>query len=106
MACRWVEESPRVELLHTFCGPHPRLPHAFVSFFVSVSLERSLVCASSSSSLSSLAQKISHSPEPTEPKLGGFPQSQHFFQPHFSNHAKLAEISETFNMGVSALTYM
>jgi hypothetical protein len=51
-------------------------------------------------------RKISHSPEPTAPKVRGVPQSQHFLQPHFSNQAKLAEISETFNIGVMAFAFM
>jgi len=45
-------------------------------------------------------RNISHSPDPTDPKVGGVPQSQHFFQPHFSNHAKLAGTSDTFKIGV------
>jgi hypothetical protein len=45
-------------------------------------------------------RKISHSPDPTDPKVGGVPQSQHFFQPHFLNHAKLAAMSDTFKIGV------
>src|SRR5215475_13095149 len=51
-------------------------------------------------------RKISHSPEPTAPNVGGVPQSQHFFQPHFSNHAKLAAISVTFRIGVIALAFI
>src|SRR6266481_8362954 len=50
--------------------------------------------------------KISHSPEPTAPKVGGVPQSQHFYQPHLANHAKLAGKSETFKTGLMALTYI
>jgi hypothetical protein len=45
-------------------------------------------------------RKISHSPDPTAPNVGGVPQSQHFFQPHFSNHAKLSAMSDTFKIGV------
>jgi hypothetical protein len=48
-------------------------------------------------------RKMQASPEPTAPKVGGVPQSQSFFQPHFSNHAKLAAMSETLRMGVMAL---
>src|SRR5580704_11711527 len=51
-------------------------------------------------------RKISHSPEPTDPNVGGVPQSQHFFQPHFSNHAMLATMSETFKIGVTCLAYI
>ncbi len=51
-------------------------------------------------------RKISHSPEPTAPKVGGVPQSQHFFQPHFSNHAKLAAMSDTFKIGVMCFASM
>src|SRR5713226_640499 len=51
-------------------------------------------------------RKISHSPDPTDPKVGGVPQSQHFLQPHFSNHAKLAAISDTFKIGVRPLAFM
>src|SRR5580700_4314894 len=51
-------------------------------------------------------RKISHSPDPTAPNVGGVPQSQHFFQPHFSNHAKLAAMSDTFKIGVMAFAYM
>src|SRR5205814_652816 len=35
-------------------------------------------------------RKISHSPDPTAPKVGGVPQSQHLRQPHFWNPAKLS----------------
>jgi hypothetical protein len=45
-------------------------------------------------------RNISHSPDPTAPKVGGIPQSQHLFQPQFSNHAKLAGTSDTFKIGV------
>src|ERR1700731_1319257 len=51
-------------------------------------------------------RKISHSPDPTAPKVGGVPQSQHFLQPHFSNQAKLAEMSDTFSMGVTCFAFM
>src|SRR5580700_4468787 len=51
-------------------------------------------------------RKISHSPDPTDPKVGGVPQSQHFFQPHFANHTKLAAMSDTFKIGVIAFAYM
>src|SRR6266851_1240532 len=51
-------------------------------------------------------RKISHWPDPTAPKVGGVPQSQHFLQPHFSNQAKLAEISETFSIGVTPFASM
>src|SRR5690242_7921137 len=51
-------------------------------------------------------RKISHSPEPTAPNVGGVPQSQSFFQPHFSNHAKLAAMSDTFRIGVTAFAFM
>src|SRR5580700_11692672 len=51
-------------------------------------------------------RKISHSPDPTAPKVGGVPQSQHFFQPHFSNHAKLAGRSDTFKIGVMCFASM
>lgn len=51
-------------------------------------------------------RKISHSPDPTAPNVGGVPQSQHFFQPHFSNHAKLAGTSDTFKIGVMCFASM
>ncbi len=51
-------------------------------------------------------RKISHSPDPTAPKVGGVPQSQHFLQPHFLNHSKLAEMSDTFSMGVTCFAFM
>src|SRR5262249_33528052 len=51
-------------------------------------------------------RKISHSPDPTDPNVGGVPQSQHFLQPHFSNHAKLAALSDTFRIGVMAFAFM
>lgn len=51
-------------------------------------------------------RKISHSPDPTDPKVGGVPQSQHFRQPHFSNHAMLAAMSETFSTGLMCFAYM
>ena len=51
-------------------------------------------------------RNISHSPDPTAPKVGGVPQSQHFFQPHFSNHAKLAGTSDTFKIGTMCFASM
>src|SRR6202035_5406250 len=51
-------------------------------------------------------RKISHSPDPTAPKVGGVPQSQHFLQPHFANHTKLAEMSDTFSIGVTCFAFM
>src|SRR5260370_27753010 len=45
-------------------------------------------------------RKISHSPDPTAPKVVSFPQSQHFLHPHFSNHPKLNEMSTTFRLGL------
>jgi hypothetical protein len=51
-------------------------------------------------------RKISASPDPTAPKLGGVPQSHSFFQPHLSNQAKLAAMSDTFNIGVTCLAPM
>jgi hypothetical protein len=53
-----------------------------------------------------LQRKISHSPEPMAPNVGGVPESQSFFHPHFSNHAKLAAMSDTFNIGVMAFAFM
>jgi hypothetical protein len=50
--------------------------------------------------------KISHSPEPTDPKVGGLPQSQHFSQPSALNQAKLFSMSETLRIGVMCLAYM
>jgi len=46
------------------------------------------------------------SPEYTAPNLGGVPQSHPFFQPHFSNHAKLVAISVTFNIGVIPFAFI
>ena len=34
------------------------------------------------------------------------PQSQHFLQPNFSNHAKLSAMLVTFNIGVTCLAFM
>src|SRR5713101_5723583 len=51
-------------------------------------------------------RKISHWPDPTAPKVGGVPQSQHFLQPHFSNQAKLAAMLETFSIGVTPFATM
>ena len=51
-------------------------------------------------------RKISHSPDPTDPKVGGVPQSQHFFQPHLSNHRKLRAMSDTFKIGVMCFASM
>jgi hypothetical protein len=42
-------------------------------------------------------------PDPTAPNVGGVPQSHNFFQPHFSNHAKVPAMSHTFNIGVKPL---
>src|SRR6202035_5854688 len=51
-------------------------------------------------------RKISHSPDPTAPKVGGDPQSQHFLQPNFSNHAKLAAMADMFKIGVTCFAFM
>src|SRR5262245_32610466 len=51
-------------------------------------------------------RKISHSPEQTDPNVGGLPQSKPFFQPSFSNQAKLSTMSETFRIGVTAFASM
>src|SRR6185437_10304582 len=51
-------------------------------------------------------RKIRHLPEPTAPNVGGVPQSQSFFHPHCSNHAKLAAKSETFSIGVRPSTFI
>lgn len=48
-------------------------------------------------------RNIWHSPDPTAANVAGFPQSQHFLQPNFSNHATLSAISDTFNIGVICL---
>jgi hypothetical protein len=45
-------------------------------------------------------------PDPTAPKVGGVPQSHNFFHPHFSNHATVLAMSETFRIGVKALASM
>jgi hypothetical protein len=90
-----------IDVLH----PH-RHPYALVPFFVSIILERSRILAPAAASLCSLTQKTSHAPEPAATNLGGVPQSQSFFHPHFSNQAKLAAISETFNIGVRACAFM
>jgi hypothetical protein len=42
-------------------------------------------------------------PDPTAPKVGGVPQSHNFFHPHFSNHANVLPMSDTFNIGVTPL---
>src|ERR1019366_8027251 len=42
--------------------------------------------------------------DPTAPNVGGVPQSHNFFHPHFSNHATVLAISDTFNIGVKPLT--
>src|SRR6266481_4079924 len=42
-------------------------------------------------------------PDPTAPNVGGVPHSHSFFHPHFSNHATVAPMSETFNIGVKPL---
>jgi hypothetical protein len=39
-------------------------------------------------------------------RVGGVPQSHNFPQPHFANHAKLAAMSDTFNIGVIAFTFI
>src|SRR5258705_12502257 len=51
-------------------------------------------------------RNISTSPLHTPPKLGGSPQSQPFFQPSFSNQAKLSAIFETLRIGVRRLTFI
>jgi hypothetical protein len=93
-----------VGLINVF-DPH-RHPNAPVRFFIAIILERSCVLASATASLRPWHRKISHVPEPTAPNVGGVPQSQYFFHPHFSNHAKLAAMSETFNIGVRPCAIM
>jgi len=44
------------------------------------------------------------SPDPTAPNVGGVPQSHNFFHPHFSNHATVLAMSDTFNIGVRPFT--
>src|SRR5215216_191119 len=51
-------------------------------------------------------RKISVLPETTAPKVGGSPKSQCFFQPSFSNHAKLSSKLVTFSIGVTACTFI
>src|ERR1044072_1605914 len=46
-------------------------------------------------------RKISVVPEITAPKFGGSPNSQ-----CFSNHAKLSDKLETFNIGVTPITFI
>src|SRR5215470_9484544 len=42
-------------------------------------------------------------PDPTAPNVGGVPHSHNFFHPHFSNHANVLPMSDTFNIGVNPL---
>jgi hypothetical protein len=51
-------------------------------------------------------RKLSHSPDPTAPHVGSVPHSQPFLQPHLPNHAKLAEMSETFSISVSPFAFI
>jgi hypothetical protein len=44
--------------------------------------------------------------DPTAPNVGGVPQSHNFFHPHFSNHANVSGISDTFNIGVKPFASM
>jgi hypothetical protein len=82
-----------------------RHPRAFVGRFIAVWSKRGAVCPSATAPLA-WQRKISHSPEPTALKVGGFPQSQHFLHPHFLNHVKLAVMSDAFNIGVMAFAFM
>jgi hypothetical protein len=43
------------------------------------------------------------SPDATAANVGGVPQSHNFFHPHFSNHATVLAMSDTFNIGVRPL---
>src|SRR5579862_3009153 len=45
-------------------------------------------------------------PDPTAPNVAGVPQSHNFFHPHFSNHANVLAMSDTFNIGVIPLASM
>src|SRR6266480_7031047 len=54
----------------------------------------------------STQRKISQSPEHTEPKSGGSPQSQDFCHPSLANHSTLSVIFDTFRMGVTRLAIM
>jgi hypothetical protein len=86
---------------------HPnRHPHAVIGCFVSVIPKRGGIWSLAAPSLGPWQRKISDSSAATAPKIGGVPQSQHFFQPHFLNQAKLAAMSDTFKIGVMHLTSM
>ena len=77
---------------------HPnRHPHAVIGCFVSVIPKRGGIWPP-------WQRKTSDSPAATAPKIGGLPQSQHFFRPHFSNQAKLAAMSDTCKLGLMVLT--
>src|SRR5262252_3898509 len=53
-----------------------------------------------------LHRKIRHSPERTQPKVGGVPQSQSFAHPSFANQRKLSSMLDTFRIGVTPSTRM
>jgi len=42
-------------------------------------------------------------PDPTAPNVGGVLQSHNFFHFHFSNHATVLAMSDTFKIGVKLL---
>lgn len=51
-------------------------------------------------------RKISDLPEITAPNVGSSPNAQCFCQPMLSNHAKLSLRLETFNIGVTPMTFI
>ena len=87
---------------------HPnRQPNAVIGRFVSVIPKRGSIRSLAAPSLGPLAQEDLGFASSDRAEDGGrVPQSQHFFQPHFSNQAKLAAMSDTFKIGVMVLTFI
>ena len=105
-AYRSAEKRHPTRRPRTPCEPRPRPPPTPTSTRPCrpLRLRRvqtstcSLPCPASPALLGREKSRIP--PTPPTPNVGGVPQSQHFFQPHFSNHAKLSAMSDTFKMGV------
>ena len=96
-------------LMHLVHVVHPdRHPDALVALFVSVLLKGGGVRAAASASLCPLTKKDarfltrSNRAKLTRAKPGGVPQSRNSFHPHFSNHATVLAMSDTFTAVVNS----
>jgi hypothetical protein len=88
-----------VHLVHVV-HPHQR-PDSLVALFVSFPLKGDRVRPAAAASLRALTKMRASLCDPTAANLGGVPQSRNFCHYHFSNHASLLAMSDTFDIGVN-----